>query len=152
MNKQEIVKALVKSKIASVDEIKGCSEAEVIKLEKSIGSCLPKKYREFLLGAGYKAGKLFQGTDIFFNNLKDIKETAIDLLIENDEAFSLPEDSFVFSMHQGYEFKFFLLSEGDDPPIYQYVEGDGDPKLTWEKFSSFLAEEITVTAKIINKM
>lgn len=38
-----------------------------------------------------------------------------DLLVmlgENQDSFNLPEDAFVFSMHQGFEFNYFRFSEG----------------------------------------
>ena len=34
----------------------------------------------------------------------------------------MTDDDFVFFMHQGYEFCFFKLSEGDNPPVYFYSE------------------------------
>lgn len=50
--------------------------------------------------------------------------------------FTLPADAFVFSMHQGYEFNFFVICEGNDPPVYKYVEGGGPPVLVWDSFSA----------------
>jgi SMI1-KNR4 cell-wall len=68
-----------------------------------------------------------------------LQEEAVALLNYNNEDFILPTDAFVFSMHQGYEFKYFKTSEGDDPPVYQYVEGNGHPPvMVWNSFSSYL--------------
>ena len=61
---------------------------------------------------------------------------------ENEEGVELSKEDFVFSMHQGYEFTYFKLSEGDDPPVYQYVEGNGSPVLTWNSFSDFLRDSL----------
>jgi hypothetical protein len=66
----------------------------------------------------------------------------MDMLEENNEDFTLPPDAFVFSMYQGYEFKYFLLSDGDDPPVYQYVQNHGLPVMCWESFTAFLVEAI----------
>jgi hypothetical protein len=151
MNEKEIVYYIVNKGLATIDQIKGCSEEEIIQLEGLVGDRLPDKYRNFLLASGHQAGKLFQGTSIFFHDLKDLKREAENLLLENNESYTLPENSFVFSMHQGYEFKFFLLSDGDDPPIYQYVEGSGKPEVSWQSFRSFLIEEIEATAKAIQR-
>ena len=32
-------------------------------------------------------------------------------------------DAFVFLVHQGYACNFFLLHDGDDPPVYESVQG-----------------------------
>jgi len=149
MDKNSIVNLLVRSQIASAEEIQGCNENEIKELEEEIGHGFPTVYREFLLAAGHRAGLLFQGTDIFFGSLRGLTQEANELLEENQESFTLPEDTFVFSMHQGYEFNYFRFSEGDNPPVYQYIEGEGEPKLAWDSFSSFLSDGINITARFI---
>jgi len=152
MNRKEIVSLLREYKIASDNEIRGFTELEVGQCEQSIGSPFPDQYREFLLAIGHDAGFLFQGTDILFRNVEnliELRKEAENLLEENGEAFILPFDAFVFSMHQGYEFNYFVLSEGNDPPVYQYVEGDGPPVLVWDSFSAFLRNSINSCAKAI---
>lgn len=152
MDKKEIVTLLNDYKIATNNEIQGFTELEVEQCEKALGSKLPNQYREFLLAIGHNAGLLFQGTDILFRNvdqLLELRKDAEDLLAENEETFILPTDAFVFSMHQGYEFNYFVLSEGDDPPVYQYVEGDGSPVLVWDSFSTFLRKSIISCAQAI---
>ncbi|WP_042473909.1 SMI1/KNR4 family protein [Bacillus ndiopicus] len=149
MDKNRIVNLLVKYQIATIEEIQGCSENEIKELEGEIGYSFPDMYRNFLLGIGHRAGLLFQGTDIFFRSIKGLTEEAIELLEENQESFNLPEDAFVFSMHQGYEFNYFRFSEGDNPPVYQYIEGEGEPKLAWDSFSSFLSDGINITSEFI---
>ncbi|MED4532573.1 SMI1/KNR4 family protein [Metabacillus fastidiosus] len=149
MDKNNIVNLLMKSQIATIEEIQGCSENEIKELEEAIGHSFPNMYRNFLLEIGHRAGLLFQGTDIFFGSIKGLTEEANELLEENQESFNLPEDAFVFSMHQGYEFNYFRFSEGDNPPVYQYIEGEGEPKLAWDSFSSFLSDGINITSKFI---
>jgi hypothetical protein len=43
-------------------------------------------------------------------------------------------------MHEGYQFAFFHLSAGDDPPVYWYMEGEHDPlfRLINSSYSEFL--------------
>lgn len=106
-------------------------------------------YRNFLLEIGHRAGLLFQGTDIFLGSIKELTKEAKGLLEENQESFNLPEDAFVFSMHQGYEFNYFRFSEGNNPPVYQYIEGEGEPKLAWDSFSSFLSDQINITSEFV---
>jgi hypothetical protein len=149
---KEIVGLLREYKIANDNEIHGFTGLEVGQCEQSIGSVLPHQYREFLLAIGHDAGLIFQGTDILFRNVEnllELRKEAEDLLEENEETFSLPSDAFVFSMHQGYEFNYFVVSEGNDPPVYQYVEGDGPPVLVWDSFSAFLRKSINSCAQAI---
>ncbi|WP_338555114.1 SMI1/KNR4 family protein [Paenibacillus sp. KS-LC4] len=154
MDKKEIVSLLRECKIANENEIQGFSELEVDQCEQAIGTILPNQYREFLLAIGHDAGLLFQGTDILFRNIEnllELRKEAEDLLEENEEIFNLPSDAFVFSMHQGYEFNYFVISEGNDPPVYQYVEGDGSPVLVWDSFSTFLGKSINSCAQAIKE-
>lgn len=146
MDRNSIVDLLVNSQIATVEKIKGCSDNEIKELEKEFGHGFPAIYREFLLAIGYRAGLLFRGTEIFFGSIRGLIQYANELLGENQESFNLPEDAFVFSMYQGYEFNYFRFSEGENPPVYQYIEGNGEPKLAWESFSNFLLEEIKITS------
>ena len=142
INRYEIISALVEKKISSTQDIKGCSESEIAGIEEFCHAKLPSQYRDFLLAIGHSGGKLFQGTDIYYRNLVGLQDAAKDLLKENGEDFDIPLDAFVFLMHQGYEFDYFRLSEGDDPPVYQYVEGHGEPQIAWKSFSKFLSESI----------
>jgi len=152
MDKKEIINLLSENKIANDNEIQGFTASEVEQCEQAIGAKLPNQYREFLLATGHDAGLLFQGTDILFRNVEnllELRKDAEDLLAKNEETFTLPADAFVFSMHQGYEFNFFVLSEGNEPPVYQYVEGDGPPVLVWDSFSAFIRNSINSCARAI---
>ncbi|TMV50639.1 SMI1/KNR4 family protein [Paenibacillus mesophilus] len=154
MDKIEIVNSLIQSGIAKPNEIEGFTELEVEQCEQAIGFHLPHQYREFLLSVGHKAGLLFQGTDVLFQNVEgllELRKAADDLLNENEEDFNLPSDAFVYSMHQGYEFNYFIVSEGNNPPVYQYVEGDGPPVLVWDSFSTFLKKSINSCAQSIKE-
>jgi hypothetical protein len=142
MNKEEIISSLINAKICEASEIRGASLEDVATLERAAGRKLPAQYREFLLGVGRRAGRFLEGKDIFVSALDGLKEEADSLMQENEEGVVLTKEDFVFSMHQGYEFTYFKLSEGDDPPVYQYVEGNGSPVLTWNSFSDFLRDSL----------
>ncbi|MEQ9480924.1 SMI1/KNR4 family protein [Coleofasciculus sp. F4-SAH-05] len=128
------------------DELVGCTASEISKLEQELGISLPKAYQEFLLEMGHSAGQFLRGSDCFFKHLPYLREWAIELLEENNFHKPLPNDAFVFFMHQGYQFSFFILSEGDDPPIYSYCEGENKIKFTKSnaKFSGFIKQEVEI--------
>src|SRR6266851_6487960 len=113
--------------IVSTDEIVPCTEDEVHTLERQLGFSLPGAYKEFLLWMGHGAGILLRGSDCFYQHLPPLRTWAEELLEENNFPEPLPEDAFVFFMHQGYQFNFFRISEGDDPPVHFYGEWTKQP-------------------------
>jgi hypothetical protein len=118
-----------------------CNEEEVRILEKAIQLTLPEAYKEYLLTMGKYSGRMNAGTDCFYDNIFDLKGPAKDLLVLNKVDFELPPDAFVFSMHQGYEFDFFRTSEGDNPAVFSFSEGNLDKGVfkSADSFSEFLS-------------
>lgn len=151
ISREKFISLLTRARICHVSEVRTASESDVAALEQAVGQRLPLQYRSFLIAVGSGAGRFFEGTDIFLSSLHGLTEAANALLAENGEAVGLPDDAFVFSMHQGYEFTYFRMSEGDDPPVYQYVEGSGPAVLAWESFSGFLAASIVRHAGVISQ-
>lgn len=142
---------LIELKLARQDELVGCIRDEVRAIEQNLGISEPLAYQEFLLSMGCGAGKFLRGSDCFFDRLFQIQEWAIELLQENNFPRSLPDDAFIFLMHQGYQFSFFRLSEGADPPTYSYCEGTDRTSFikSHESFSEFLAAEVEIHAKYL---
>ncbi|GMK47066.1 hypothetical protein PghCCS26_41960 [Paenibacillus glycanilyticus] len=58
--------------------------------------------------------------------------------IEIDQLLFLINQKMLHGMSRIRSIYFRL---GMDPPIYQYIEGEGEPKLAWNNFGSFLMEE-----------
>jgi hypothetical protein len=106
--------------MAAADPLVPCTEAEVKTLEQQIHQRLPAAYREFLLWAGYGGAFLMLGDTVFYPDLP-LNQYAVELLQE-DGTEVLPPDAFVFSMHQGYQFYFFPTMEGNNPPVYYYLQ------------------------------
>jgi len=133
---------------------KPCSENEISLLEQRIGHPLPKAYREFLLWAGHGAGHLMQGSDFYYDDLDGLREAAVELLQEDNIFQRLPSNAFVFYMHQGYQFAYFLLGHGDDPPIYAYVEGQDEPEFPEQapSYSVFLYQLIRDTVQPLKEL
>jgi hypothetical protein len=121
-----------------------CTLEEIIAIEKTFKIKLPQAYQDFLLTMGHSGGDFLKGSDCFYKQLPLLKEWAIELLEENNFTEPLPDDAFVFFMHQGYQFSFFRLSEGDNPPIYFYYEGQKETNFlkTHDYFTDFMATEI----------
>lgn len=136
--------------IVSSTKIIPCKEQEIDDLERRAGVALPEAYREFLLWMGRGAGDFLQGSSCFYHDLFWLQSTAKELLAEHHFPESLPLDAFVFFMHQGYQFDFFRVGEGNDPSVYLYgdwIEQTSFP-LIYAHFSDFLLAEIERFARI----
>jgi hypothetical protein len=136
-NVRDIFHELVLRGVILDSALVGCSEVEIASIEQHFGCKVPLAYREFLTIAGRSAGKIFCGVDIFYPRLLSLKFEADELLDELGLSDFLPTDAKVFCMHQGYEINYFL-PVSDDPPVFQFFEGQSSITKTWDSFSSFL--------------
>src|SRR5258708_4440408 len=141
-----IVRKLVDSGAAKASEVAGCTEGEIEELESAVGAKLPQVYREFLSRMGRSAGQLFLGTDIFFEHLRRGLTKGANLLLARDGKPPLPKKAFVFGMHQGYQFTFFLLGENEDPTVEGYLEKDDFSRVAGS-FSEFLTQAVEDTIR-----
>ncbi len=138
-------------RIVHPDKIVPCTEEEVGILEGKIGRSLPAAYREFLLWMGRGTGGLFSGSECLYWDLLSLQKSAIELMQEDGFMEPLPEDAFVFLMHQGYQFNFFCTGEGNDPAVYYYLEEQTKSSITtiYPHYSDFLLAAVEYNAKII---
>lgn len=114
-----------------------CVKEEINMIESISGVKLPEAYKDFLLLMGRGAGDLMAGSSVFFDEIFDLDEGAKELLMENNVP-ELPENAYVFWMHQGYQFAFFLAGNSQDPEVYYYCEGQSEFELTNLHFTDFL--------------
>lgn len=140
MNIKEFADLLIKHELATSDELHGCSEKEIEALERHIGTSLPKSYREFLALMGHKAGNFLRGSDFLYKDLFELTAFTKETLMKG--PFQLPDDAFVFFSHQGYIFAYFRLSDGNDPAIYTYMEGEPNPQKWASSFSEYLEKSL----------
>lgn len=87
---------------------------------------------------GRGAGHFYVGTDLFYPTLLGITKAAHQLVDEDKAQISLPQDAIVFMMRQGYEFMFVRHGEGDDPPVYCYMEQSSEFVKKAEQLTLFL--------------
>ena len=108
-------------------------------LEKRYDLTLPISYVNWFNGGGQKCQNLV-GTDVDYPRLSELQEWAQEILEEDKSSFVLPEKSFVFLMHQGYQFMYFICDGCEDPEVWYYLEGDLEPKIKWKCFSEYIRE------------
>lgn len=116
-----------------------CTIQEVERLESFYHTSLPAVYKAFLLTMGNCAGNFMLGSDCFYSHLFQLKSSANELLTENNLP-PLPENTFVFWMHQGYQFQFFYTDQGDNPPVYYFIEDPENEAFT--KVSDTLTDNL----------
>lgn len=108
----------------------GASPEQIAALEGALTRPLPRAYHEFLAELGQSAGGFFPHGTIY---------QAESILNEQPRARAaypaLPADAFVFAMHPGGAFEYFLLSETDDPTVY-HVEASSETERTPQRVSS----------------
>src|SRR5436190_23038579 len=104
-----------------------CPE-EVAALEEELGARFPAAYKAFLFILGRDGGSDFVGSDCTIRHLPHLRGGADELLRRCGSQDTLPERAFVFLMHQGYSFFYFVADQtSEDPPVYAYLEGDPAP-------------------------
>lgn len=114
-----------------------CTEEELNSIKLMCQESLPESYMDFMKIMGKGAGDFMKGSSVFYDELFDIREGAQDLLCENGLK-TLTSDCFVFWMHQGYQFAFFMLGDEEDPNVFFYYEGKAEIEDTKMKFTEFL--------------
>ena len=140
----EMAKQLRKAGLAPWCSIKGCTRDEIEALEHHFNVKLPGAYRSYLRWFGKKAGELLVGMDCFYGDLWTLRGWAAALLVESGERFSLERDAFVFWMGQGVNFRYFLTTAGDDPPVFEYTERHGPPVQRWARFTESVREDVAI--------
>jgi hypothetical protein len=127
------------AQIRSRTVVKGCSEAELAKFQLERELRLPGTYLQFLGALGSNSGEFLKGSDFLMDQL-DRLQSGAQALLDDDEGPTLPEHSFVFCSHQGYQFLFFNLGEGPDPRIHYYLEGEHRFQVVAPTFSDWLVQ------------
>ena len=135
-----------------------CTSQEVKALESLIPKqChIPEAYQEFLLYGGKGMAGLFNEYEAGYEAVKKrllTQNQRITRMVQFEdipEKKELPADLFVIEevSHCG-NFTYLLLTEGDNPPIYFWEEGEGglehSRKLA-DSFSDYLMKEIKIKA------
>lgn len=107
----------------------GCSDTDLALAEQDLGVKLPAAYATFLLRFGENSGGFMQGSDLSCRDLAQINRVGRKLV--HDAGSALPDSAFVFLMHQGYQFVYFVIDESDDPQVHLFDEGESVRPLGW---------------------
>jgi hypothetical protein len=125
----------------SAAPLMGCSEQDLLAVQRSMMLQLPSAYLRFLRHCGADTGNFLEGSDLTTAVLPRLRDSA-EALLTDDVGPPLPDDAFVFCSHQGYQFLFFRLSDGPDPPVYYYLEASGVFREVAPSFSEWLRQAV----------
>lgn len=128
---------------AAKEDMMPCSVQDVEKLQKQYGRNFPATYLKFLYTLGRGSSRYLMGSSVYYPELLELNKYAVELLATNGFK-PLPENAFVFWMHQGYQFAFFTDWQSDDPPVYYYheVNTKGDFEMRPSRLSDFFIQEL----------
>ncbi|MBO9635729.1 MAG: SMI1/KNR4 family protein [Chitinophagaceae bacterium] len=139
---------------AKGEQLRPAGMNDIRRVEASYNHKLPFAYLEFLKYMGRGTSRFMVGSSVFMDELLELYDWAQELCLENDIP-SIPDNAFVFWMHQGYQALYFLPDEGDDPAIYYYHEGSGAKRFEKQKLSfiDFLKTELLLHyPEVMNKI
>ena len=130
-----------------------CTPEEVDKLELMLPDSykLPAAYKEFLLYGGKAIGKFYEDGNRFdykkaLDYVQSGRSSAISLLEQYEDNPSLPDDIYVLTTYMSSFFNFFKLTEGENPPVYEWNEEEELGLEGIEKkhnsFTDFIEDEI----------
>lgn len=137
----ETVAKIHASGLCPADRMEGCSKELVAGLEQGIRRKLPAAYAQFLMALGKRAGGFLEGSTFAFRDVTIINEQA--RVLADESGVAMPDLAFAFFMHQGYQFLYFLLDEGDDPLVHHYMEMEPAPTSTGLTFSAWFAGAVS---------
>lgn len=125
-------------------KVEGVTIPDIVDLEKQLSIFLPEAYKEFLLWMGKDPSIFLRGSEIEYEHLSKIQGWANEILEERGLP-PLPSNAFVFFIHQGYQFCYFLLDEGDDPKVYLFDEVISEKiELLKESYSQWVTTEAEI--------
>ena len=136
------------------------ADEEIEYLESMLPSSyrFPTAYKEFLVFGGKNLAGLFNQYEAGYETVKQHLLTKNQNIIHqvklNDPCTKeLPTDLFVIEdVEHGGNFTYFLLTEGDNPPVYFWEEGEGGLEVSEklaDSFSDYLREKITTKANFL---
>lgn len=157
MRASNLHQRIITSKIATSEQIKGCSEAEIKKIEQTYNLFLPYSYKVFLRHFGRCMYNVATDLEFLYPEVLSFNQYVRDIEREMQEQgdFSpeelLPDNAFIFAMKYKMESYYFITGEGIEDPAIFYDEGDGNVTKVQESIFDFWEEEVKFKEKLITQ-
>ena len=147
---------IIQSQLAAPEQIEGCSEQEIKKLEQTYELPLPYSYKVFLRYFGRRLYGIATDLEFVYPNVLSLTQYArdIDREIQEEGDFNpeelLPQNAFVFARRYTMEFWYFLAEEDVDNPSIFFDECDGNAaRKIQESIFDFWEAEVEYAEKLI---
>ena len=121
----------------------GCTEPELIAIERQFDLELPGEYRRFLRRLGRGCRILFEDCDIAPQLLPSLQLELRDTLEACDDPFPLESAAFVICARNGAEFWWIPTDGTEDPPVYHWRDWDPSPVVASTTFRGFIEQALS---------
>lgn len=140
---QKVVRLMEASAVATAGDLVGVNESEIKQLEQQLHLTFPKVYRQYLITFGRSAGYLSPWMAIYFDDLKEIRET-FDLYQAQGFDFELPAKALLIANFEN-TFDFIVCDGSHDPEVYRVdFRCDQPSAIAYKKhFSGYLESLVT---------
>jgi hypothetical protein len=113
-------------------------ENDLQNMEMYFGVRLPAAVRAFPTLGGGRTYRRLPGLTTDCARLRLYRETAECLLRDSRADHRLASSDVVFWAPQDYQFFFFSCENGDDPPVFRFVEGELRPREVAPSFTEWI--------------
>lgn len=128
---------LAASKVATTQDLQGCTAAEIARLEARYRLRLPASYQRYLELMGHRSGRLFTSDHmaVFYPDVLEMTDDVYARRIragENEESgdarapvgFSLPSNALLIAGRLGEQWLFIRCAGQTDSPVWYFGEHD----------------------------
>ncbi len=133
---ENLAERFIEAGIATPEKILGCTDEEVLEIEKFYNLKLPDAYKEYLLKFGKRSGDFLRECEIYYPHILENREAAETLLDANTD-YKLKQSDYVFIARYGCQFWFFQTEDRNpNPSVLRYTEDSLKPILLAESFTA----------------
>lgn len=141
---EQLAKMIIDSGMAKQSDIHGLSEQQISQIQDLHKVSLPGAYKHFLRTMGNSSDSVFYSVSFVFPALEERRSWAYKLA--SQASLQLPSTAFVFLIDDALFF-FFDTKEGDDPPVYRFIEGQQVNKIA-NSFSQWLNDYVSTEVEL----
>ena len=130
--------------LAQSSDVHGFSEIQIKDLERTHNIVLPEAYKRFLRAMGNSSEEIFYSFSFVYPGIEKQRSWAYEFAEQSEKQLS--PSTFVFLIDDAM-FLYFHTANGDDPPVYRFVEGQ-DPSIVSDSFSQWLSDFVQQEVKL----
>jgi hypothetical protein len=140
----ELVRRLQATGLVRPGELRGCSEEDIAGLERHFALRLPAAYKDFLQAIGRNPGPLMNDCQFRCQDLPSMDDFARGMLAACEGgSLWLPSKAFIWLTRPPEQFLYFVADDSsEDPPVFRYVEEQGEFERVADSFWQAIEPEI----------